>query len=97
MGYYLCKNTALFATPTFLKIDGTVREKVLAYILDPAKKDTRIKNLSKRVMDLIGNMYPIDDREIEKYIVAILSDFSDEQFTDLANNEYSYVKRLRTK
>ncbi len=84
-------------TPTFLKIDGTVREKVLAYILDPAKKDNRIKNISKRMMDLIGNMYPIDDREIEKYIVTILSDFSDEQFTDLANNEYSYVKKIKDK
>ncbi len=84
-------------TPTFLKIDGTVREKVLAYILDPTKKDNRIKNLSKRIMDLIGNMYPIDDREIEKYVVAILSDFSDEQFSDLANNEYSYVKKIKDK
>lgn len=84
-------------TPTFLKIDGTIREKVLAYILDPTKKDNRIKNLSKRIMDLIGNMYPIDDREIEKYVVAILSDFSDEQFSDLANNEYSYVKKIKDK
>lgn len=84
-------------TPTFLKIDGTIREKVLAYILDPTKKDNRIKNLSKRIMDLIGNMYPIDDREIQKYVVAILSDFSDEQFTDLANNDYSYVKKIKDK
>jgi type III restriction enzyme len=34
-------------------------------------------------MDLIGNMFPIPDKEIEKYINRILEDFKDEQFGDL--------------
>lgn len=41
-------------------------------------------------MDLVGNMCPIPDREIEKYISQILEDFTDEQFSDFANNEYTY-------
>lgn len=84
-------------TPTFLKIDGDVKERVMAYILDPARKDSRVKNLSRRILDLIGNMYPIDDKEIEKYVCRILENFKDEQFNDFANNEYSYVRKIKDK
>jgi type III restriction enzyme len=48
-------------------------------------------------MDIIGNMYPIPDREIEKYITRILEDFKDEQFTDFANNEYTYTDKIKKK
>lgn len=84
-------------TPTFLKIDGDVKERVLAYILDPARKDSRIKNLTSRILALIGNMYPIEDKEIEKYVARILENFKDEQFADFSNNEYSYVRKIKDK
>lgn len=84
-------------TPTFVRLDGTVKESVMAYLLDPAKKERRIKIFTKRIMDLIGNMYPIADKEIEKYINRILEDFTDEQFTDFANNEYTYKDKIKRK
>src|SRR5690606_37963032 len=71
-------------TPTFVKLDGEVKDSVMTYILDPTRKDSRVKNFTKRIMDLIGNMFPIPDKEIEKYINRILEDFKDEQFSDLA-------------
>jgi type III restriction enzyme len=84
-------------TPTFVRLDGEVKESVMAYILDPSKKDSRIKNFTKRLMDLIGNMFPIPDKEIEKYINRILEDFKDEQFGDLAANEYTYKDKIKFK
>lgn len=48
-------------------------------------------------MDLIGNMYPIADKEIEKYINRILEDFTDEQFSAFANNEYTYKDKIKQK
>jgi type III restriction enzyme len=48
-------------------------------------------------MDLIGNMFPISDKEIEKYISRILEDFKDEQFSDLATNEYTYKDKIKLK
>ena len=48
-------------------------------------------------MDMIGNMYPIADKEIEKYISRILEDFSDEQFGAFANNEYTYTEKIKQK
>ncbi len=84
-------------TPTFIKLDGEVKESILAYILDPARKDSRVKNFTRRIMDIIGNMYPIADREIEKYINRILGDFKDDQFSDFANNEYTYTDKIKQK
>ena len=84
-------------TPTFVRLDGAVKESVMTYILDPARKDSRVKNFTKRIMDIIGNMYPIPDKEIEKYLNRILEDFKDEQFNDFANNEYTYTDKIKQK
>ena len=84
-------------TPTFVKLDGTVKESIISYMLDPSRKESRVKNFTKRIMDIIGNIYPIPDKEIEKYINRILEDFKDEQFNDFANNEYTYTARLNKK
>ncbi len=84
-------------TPTFVRLDGEVKESVMAYILDPTRKESRVRNFTKRIMDIIGNMYPIPDKEIEKYINRILEDFKDEQFGDFANNEYTYTDKIKQK
>ncbi len=84
-------------TPTFVRLDGEVKESVMAYILDPSRKDSRVKNFTKRLMGLIGNMFPIADKEIEQYINRILEDFKDEQFGDLAANEYTYKDKIKFK
>ncbi len=84
-------------TPMFVRLDGDVKEGIMAYILDPSRKDKRVKNFTKRLMDLIGNMSPIPEKEIEKYITRILEDLKDEQFGDLAANEYTYTDKIKQK
>ena len=84
-------------TPTFVRLDGEIKQSIIAYILDPSRKESRVKNFTKRIMDIIGNLYPIPDKEIGKYIKRILEDFNDEQFSDLANNEYTYTDKIKLK
>lgn len=84
-------------TPTFVRLDGEVKESIIAYILDPSRKESRVRNFTKRIMDIIGNMYPIPDKEIEKYINRILEDFTDEQFSNFAYNEYTYTDKIKQK
>lgn len=84
-------------TPTFVRLEGSVKASVMSYILDPSRKGSRIKNFTRRIMDIIGNMYPIPDKEIERYINRILEDFNDEQFADLADKEYSYTDKIKKK
>jgi type III restriction enzyme len=84
-------------TPTFVRLDGVVRESVVTYILDPARKGSRIKNLTHRIMSMIGNMYPIADKEIAKYVGRILEDFTDEQFQEFSTNEYTCIDKIKHK
>jgi len=79
--------------PSFLKIDGQLKDSLLAYILDPSQKDVRVKNFSKRLVEHIGKLDPIPENDILKYVQRILENFTDEQFNDLANKEYSYAKK----
>ena len=85
------------ATPSFARIDGDAKERIMAFILDPSRKDSRVKNFTRRILDLIGNLYPIVDKEIERYVKRILEDFTDEQFTDFANHEYTYTSKIKDK
>ena len=49
-------------TPHYLKVDGQAHERIASYILDPKLKHKRIENCTYRLMNIIGKMYPIDDR-----------------------------------
>ena len=52
-------------TPHYLKVDGQAHERIASYILDPKLKHKCIENCTYRLMNIIGKMYPIDDREIK--------------------------------
>lgn len=84
-------------TPTFVRLDREVSESVRSYLLDPAKKGSRVKNFTARIMGLMGNLYPISDQEIKKYLNRILEDFRDEQFNDFENQKYTYTDKIKQK
>lgn len=83
--------------PTYLKIEGSAHESIVAYIFDPKQKGARIKNCSYRLKNIIGKMYPIPDKEIELYISHVLERFTDEQFNDLMSREYTYAEKIKNK
>jgi len=84
-------------TPSFVKLDGGVRDKLMEYILDPSRKESRAKNLTAQIMDIIGNMYPITEHEIKKYVHKLIEDFTDEQYHDFLNHHYSYTSKIKEK
>ena len=84
-------------TPSFVKIDGNTKETLMAYILDPSRKDSRVKNVTGQILDIIGNMYPITEHEIKKYIHKLIEDFTDEQFQDYLSHHYSYTSKIKDK
>lgn len=84
-------------TPSFVKLDGGVRDKLMEYILDPSRKESRAKNLTAQIMDIIGNMYPITEHEIKKYVHKLVEDFTDEQYHDFLNHNYSYTSKIKEK
>ena len=84
--------------PTYLKVENrSVHEQIASYILDPTRKNSRVKNCTDQMKSIIGKMYPIPDKEIELYISHVLERFTDEQFIDLMNHKYSYAEKVKIK
>lgn len=83
--------------PTITQIDDmSVKEPLFEYIL-AKPKEKQIKDITSQLMNKIGNMFPIPDQEIQKYIGRILDDFSTDQMRDVLVNQYSYKDKIKRK
>lgn len=83
-------------TPSFTKLDYKVSSQILDYLLTKPK-ESQIRELTGRIKNLIGDLKPISDNEIEKYIKRIVEDLSSEQLNDLIHNEYTYIHKIKHK
>jgi len=82
--------------PSFRKIDSRQKALLNAHILS-LPHESQVKNLAARLAEMIGNMYPIADREIRQYITRILVDLSPEQLHDCLERDYSYIAKIKQK
>lgn len=82
--------------PSFRKIDSRQKALLNAHILT-LPHGSQIKNLAARLSEMIGNMYPIADREINLYITRILTDLTSEQLHDCLERDYSYISKIKQK
>lgn len=83
-------------TPAFMKLDKSVSPQVLKWILS-VPKERQVKEVAARIMGMIGNMWPISDDEMFKYIKRVVEDLDPEQIVDLMNREYTYKDRIKDK
>ena len=60
-------------------------------------RESQVKNVTDRMMALIGNMYPIADSEVKAYIHRIVSDMLPEQLQDCMERDYAYAAKIKTK
>jgi type III restriction enzyme len=83
--------------PVFLQIDKVqFKEDLIDYILTKPKAG-QVKDLAHRMMQLVGNMYPIPDQQIKVYLERILSSFDAERMKDLLAREYTYRDKIKKK
>lgn len=82
------------ATP--FKVNVNDRRKFNALILK-GDRSSQVMNLTARLTDLIGNMHPITDQEIKKYIGRIVESFSEAQIRDCLERDVSYVRKIKQK
>lgn len=84
-------------TPSFTKIeDNVVKDPIAEYIL-AKPKENQITDIIYQLMQAIGNMYPIADKEIKIYIGRILNSMTTEQLRDVVLRKYSYIDKIKTK
>jgi len=83
--------------PVFLQIDNIqVKEVFVEYILAKPKAK-QVKDLAHRMLQLIGDMYPIADPQIKLYLERILDSFDAERMKDWLAREYTYRDKIKKK
>lgn len=82
--------------PSFWKLEHSDRERLLE-VLMAMPEESRKREVTERLCALIGNMRPIADQEVKKYVRRILDDMKAEQVHDCLEREYSYRNKIKAK
>ncbi len=82
--------------PSFWKLQHSTKENLMEYLV-ALPPDGQKRQVTERLCDLIGNMYPIAEQEVKKYIRRILDDMNNEQIHDCIEREYSYRNKIKAK
>ena len=83
--------------PTISQIeDSKFKNPLISFILK-SPKEKQILDVSNLFMNKIGNMFPIADYEIQKYINRILEEFDTEKIKDAIVRPTLYTKRIKNK
>lgn len=82
--------------PRYLQIDPTRQKRMIDY-LRSQPRDAQIRQFSGRLCDMIGNLYPIADQEVKRYIRNVLEGLSAEQLHDAVANEHQAAAKIRQK
>ncbi len=82
--------------PSFWKLKHSTKAKLMEYLI-ALPPENRRNQVTERICELIGNMYPIADQEVKKYVRRILGDMNAEQINDCLEREYSYRDKIKAK
>ena len=83
-------------TPKPFKIDQKHKKAINGYIL-AQPREAQIINLTARLFDLIGNLYPIDDADVKKYIGRIVEAMTPDQIRDCLERDVAYKTKIKKK
>jgi type III restriction enzyme len=82
--------------PEFRKVADSFKEPLMEYIL-AQPKDVQKERLTARMMQLIGNMYPIPDAEVKAFLRRVFESFDNERASDFLAREMTYRDKIRNK
>lgn len=84
-------------SPRFTKIeDQNIKDPIVEHIL-AKPKEKQVKDIAHQLIQIVGNLYPISDQEIRKYIERILASLNPEQLQDMLIRKYSYADKIKAK
>lgn len=82
--------------PKPFKIDAAARARFNEIILS-GSRESQVRNVTARLTQLIGNLYPITDPEVKKYVERIVETMSPEQIRDCLERDVAYVRKIKQK
>ncbi|QCD61107.1 DEAD/DEAH box helicase [Tenacibaculum maritimum] len=60
-------------------------------------KESQINQVSSMVVSKLGDMTPIKEQELKKYVNRVFDNLTNEQIRDIVENDFIYVKRIKDK
>ena len=72
-------------------------KKVLLESILAKPKEKQIADVSSHVVKRLGDMTPISEQDLKKYVTRVFANFSTEQISDIIDNPFPYVQSIRKK
>lgn len=77
-----------------------IQERTKKVLLDnilSKPKDKRIIDISNHIVSRLGDMTPISEQELRKYVSRVFDSFSTNQIRDIIDNPFNYVQKIKQK
>jgi len=78
------------------KISNRAKSILLENILSKPKEG-QVQDVSNHIVSKLGDMTPISQQELTKYVSRVFDDLSSEQVRDIIDNEYIYISKIKKK
>ena len=83
-------------TATAGKVTKRAKEILVDTILSKPK-DSQVNQVSSIVVSKLGDMTPISQQELKKYVSRVFDNLSNDQIRDIVDNDFIYVKKIKDK
>lgn len=83
-------------TATAQKISKRAKDILVDTILSKPKA-SQVNQVSSILVSKLGDMTPISQQELQKYVSRVFDNLSSEQIRDIVDNDFIYVKRIKDK
>lgn len=78
------------------KISSRAKSILLENILSKPK-ESQIKDVSSHIVSKLGDMTPISQQELTKYVNRVFDNLSNNQIRDIIDNEFIYISKIKKK
>lgn len=83
-------------TATMQKVSTRAKTILVDNIL-AKPKHKQIKEVTQLIVRKLGDMTPISQEDITRYVTRVFEDLSNDQVRDIINNEYIYISKIKAK
>jgi len=83
-------------TATAQKVSKRAKSILVDTILSKPKEN-QVNQISSHIVSKLGDMTPISQQELQKYVSRVFDNLSTDQVRDIVDNDFIYVKKIKDK
>lgn len=84
------------STTAVKKLSQRAKSILLENILSKPK-EKQVSDVSSIIVSKLGDMTPISEQELKKYVNRVFDNLNTEQISDIVENEFVYIKKIKDK